>query len=137
MKDRNAANERSVVLATGGRLRDTGVRTVMRLLDAVSFNGLCLQRYGSAEQGYNDIYRKYNELSAAKSQLDNHVISLQSALEEERSAKSDGNAHISELESTCSMLYLLGILNSMIYCKAATFVFVNFCKFCRFDVYPH
>ena len=84
-----------------------------------------MQRYGSAEQGYNDIYRKYNELSAAKGQLDNHVISLQSALEEERSAKSDGNAHISELESACSMLCLLGILS---------FRFVDFRKVYKFDV---
>ena len=36
MKDRNAANESSVILITDRRLRDAGVRTVIRLLDAVT-----------------------------------------------------------------------------------------------------
>ncbi len=60
---------------------------------------LLLLRYSSVDQAYNELYRKNNELNAAKMSLESNIISLQSVLEEEKSTKSDNNQHISELES--------------------------------------
>ncbi len=51
------------------------------------------------EQGYNELHAKYNEVLNSKVSLEKTVLSLQSTLDEETSAKSRDFDHISELES--------------------------------------
>ncbi len=58
-----------------------------------------MQRCSSLEQGYNELHAKYNEVLNSKVSLEKTVLSLQSTLDEETSAKSRDFDHISELES--------------------------------------
>ena len=53
---------------------------------------------------YKELLTKYNEISSRRMSLEKNYIGLQTALEEERNARSHGSEHIGELESetTCS-----------------------------------
>ena len=61
-----------------------------------------IQRYNSVEHAYSELTVKYKELNTSKVTLDKKLIGLQSALEEEKKARSRNADYIKEIESRCS-----------------------------------
>ena len=61
-----------------------------------------LQRYNSVEHAYSELTVKYKELNTSKVTLEKKMIGLQSALEEEKKARSRNADYMKELDSRCT-----------------------------------
>ena len=57
------------------------------------------QGYTKAEMGYKELKEQYRELEEAKHSLESRHYQLQTALEQERNARTDSSELIKELES--------------------------------------